>query len=561
MIFRSRGTVAALLLIAAPACAGTIVEERGLSDYVQGRHASAIGELGRAATEMEVALGLSPNDPHLLRTAFDFAVAAGDEGLAVGTARRLAAVDRFDSGVALLLAADAVKRRNWKAMDTEIEAMSETGFAKVVSPILRAWAFEAQGKTSQARAALGEIGGDSFARNYLTEHRAHIAAATRDWDTAAAAYRQLIEGDEGRNVRARLALAGVLQRRGQEEQARLALADAQKTPEVLRAQAAFADGKKLTEWPEDARAGVATMMARMAADLTRERTVPLALVLARAATWLDPENGNGWLLVSQLLQRSEQYEAALAAARQVPPGDALAGYARGQEAALLIESGEEESALGLLKVAANAPAARAEDWIRLGDALGRAERHRDAAAAYGEAIERQDEDSEIVWQLHFLRGASLEQAGDWETARPILERALELDPDQAVTLNYLGYALLDRGERQDEAIKLIEKAHRLEPDDGHITDSLGWAQYRLGDYETAVKTLERAIADVPGDPTINEHLGDAYWQVGRRLEARYRWRAALGAEPGEEAKTRLEAKLDFGFERAVAMLGGDPARP
>ena len=44
---------------------------------------------------------------------------------------------------------------------------------------------------------------------------------------------------------------------------------------------------------------------------------------------------------------------------------------------------------------------------------------------------------------------------------------------------------------------------------------------------------------------ISEHLGDAYWAAGRRIDARYAWRAALVQADEGEAK-RLTAKIDFG---------------
>src|SRR3546814_4313939 len=40
--------------------------------------------------------------------------------------------------------------------------------------------------------------------------------------------------------------------------------------------------------------------------------------------------------------------------------------------------------------------------------------------------------------LWLQKGGALEQAGDWENARPALEKALELAPNEPIVLNYLG---------------------------------------------------------------------------------------------------------------------------
>jgi Flp pilus assembly protein TadD len=79
-------------------------------------------------------------------------------------------------------------------------------------------------------------------------------------------------------------------------------------------------------------------------------------------------------------------------------------------------------------------------------------------------------------------------------------------------------------------------------------------QLRAGDVDRAVVTLERAVGLEPQDATIMGHLGDALWQQGRRIEARFRWRHALGLEPDDEQKRGLQARLDYGLDAAPAML-------
>src|SRR3546814_16901829 len=81
--------------------------------------------------------------------------------------------------------------------------------------------------------------------------------------------------------------------------------------------------------------------------------------------------------------------------------------------------------------------------------------------------------------------------GDWGRAEPDLRKAMELAPDQAVVLNYLGYALLDRNLNLDEEQRLIEKASALRPRDGAITDSPAWVYFQRGDFLRAIALLEQ----------------------------------------------------------------------
>src|SRR5205823_650632 len=72
------------------------------------------------------------------------------------------------------------------------------------------------------------------------------------------------------------------------------------------------------------------------------------------------------------------------------------------------------------------------------------------------------------WALFYSRGIALERSGQWKLSETDLLHALELKPDQALVLNYLGYSWIDRGENLDRGLKMIEKAVELRPEDGYI---------------------------------------------------------------------------------------------
>ncbi len=546
------GVLIGAVALSAPAAATAIGAESDYGSYVRGHLALADGELDRAAQYFAGALAYAPDDPQLLRQTFDLAIASGDEALAVKVGERLARQDRFDSGVALVIVAEALKRRDWKAASDAVARLSDAGFGSFIGPIIDAWMLEARGKRDKALRRLQVDALDGFARSYVVEHRAHMLFRDRQYAEAAAIYDELASGDAGRNVRMLIAAAAAWQAAGDMARATERLDRAGGHPDVDAARAALARGKPIAGIPRSANAGVALLALRMAADLSRERPVPVAMTLARIATFLAPEEPASWLLTSELLARAERYHSALAAVRRIAADSPAAPLARGQEAALLASTERAPEALRLLEDAARSDGATAGDWGRFGEALAAAQRYGDAAAAFDRAIALSKPGADDLWRLHFLHGSALEQAGRWDEAEPVLRRALAAQPNDASLLNYLGYSLLDRGVAMAEARRLIEKAHELAPDDGFITDSLGWAQYAAGEYDAAVKTLERAVASVPDDPVIAEHLGDAYWRVGRRLEARHRWKAALDSNPKPEQVRQLAAKYDFGLDIALA---------
>ena len=164
-----------------------------------------------------------------------------------------------------------------------------------------------------------------------------------------------------------------------------------------------------------------------------------------------------------------------------------------------------------------------------------------AADTFGAAIPKE------YWQIHYVRGMSYEQLGDWKKAETDLKAALDFQPDHPLILNYLGYAWADQGVNLEESLRLIRKAASLEPDDGYIADSLGWVLYRMGRYKEAVPPLERAAQLLPYDPVINDHLGDAYWKAGRKLEARFQWSRAQNYSDDPSLITTIGVKLENGL--------------
>jgi tetratricopeptide (TPR) repeat protein len=99
----------------------------------------------------------------------------------------------------------------------------------------------------------------------------------------------------------------------------------------------------------------------------------------------------------------------------------------------------------------------------------------------------------------------------------------------------------EHGIHLPEARKLIERAVELEPQNGAYLDSLGWVRFRLNDLEGAKTALLRAAERMPSDPTVQEHLGDIQAKLGRKTEAVALWRKSLTLSPDEPEK--IEKKI------------------
>jgi tetratricopeptide (TPR) repeat protein len=117
--------------------------------------------------------------------------------------------------------------------------------------------------------------------------------------------------------------------------------------------------------------------------------------------------------------------------------------------------------------------------------------------------------------------------GNFVTARKLIEKILEENPNDAHALNFLGYSLLERNEEMEFAYECIKKAVELKPDDGYIRDSLGWFYYKTGRYELALAEMKKAWKLVGEDYIIAKHLAMAYEKVNELTKAKELYEEAI----------------------------------
>jgi tetratricopeptide (TPR) repeat protein len=176
-----------------------------------------------------------------------------------------------------------------------------------------------------------------------------------------------------------------------------------------------------------------------------------------------------------------------------------------------------------------------------------------AVATFEEALREAqlDQDNEIVnAKFYFNYGVTAEQAGLYEKAADLLRRSIALDPTNAAeAYNYLGYMWADQNMHLDEAKEMIERALQIEPNNGSYLDSLGWVEFKQGKFDQALADLLRAVKNLDReDPIVFEHIGDTYLKLNRVPEALESWQKALALDP----KNR---KLAEKIESTKTMIG------
>lgn len=146
-------------------------------------------------------------------------------------------------------------------------------------------------------------------------------------------------------------------------------------------------------------------------------------------------------------------------------------------------------------------------------------------------------------ELLYSRGLYASDEGLIDLAEQDFRLILEQKPNDADTLNALGYTLADQTERYQEAFELIKAAYDMKPDNAAILDSMGWVNYRLGNFELALSYLQKAIAK-SNDDEIAAHLGEVLWVSGETGRAREVWQRALKDFPGSTKLSEVMRRLD-----------------
>jgi outer membrane biogenesis lipoprotein LolB/Tfp pilus assembly protein PilF len=124
--------------------------------------------------------------------------------------------------------------------------------------------------------------------------------------------------------------------------------------------------------------------------------------------------------------------------------------------------------------------------------------------------------------LLYTYAISAEKAGRIDVMEKTLREILRQHPNDANSLNALGYSLADRNIKLPEAFILISKAHQLSPKDAFIIDSLGWVNFRLNKNTLALEQLQQAFTMKP-EADIAAHTGEVLWVMNRRSEAEEIW--------------------------------------
>ncbi|HTB91510.1 MAG TPA: tetratricopeptide repeat protein [Candidatus Sulfotelmatobacter sp.] len=281
----------------------------------------------------------------------------------------------------------------------------------------------------------------------------------------------------------------------------------------------------------------------------------------------DEEDRRSRLMVMDTYRQARDLPKALQAGKE-----ALAKYPddtsiRSSLAMMLGEAQQPDEAVKLLQAGLKGGAGDRETYLNYAQIYERSHRFKEAeeAARKAESLAIQPADNELAW---LILGAIFERQKQYDKAEEEFKKVIDVNPKNAMVLNYYGYMLADRGIRLDEAHDMIQRALDLEPYNGAYLDSLGWAYYKQNKLDQAELTLRKALERESHDPTIREHLGDVLAKQGRMElavaeweKSLNEWHRALPADMEEDKVAEVEKKLSQNKHRVAQKTPPADAKP
>jgi tetratricopeptide (TPR) repeat protein len=216
----------------------------------------------------------------------------------------------------------------------------------------------------------------------------------------------------------------------------------------------------------------------------------------------------------------------------------------------MADDGKGDQGVDLAKSALKGNAEDRDTYVFLSNIYARLKRWKEAEDALVEADKLAGRPEEKGY-VQFAQGALYERQKKYDQAEQAFRQVLKQDPNNGMTLNYLGYMMADHGMHLEEALVMIKRAVELDPQNGAYLDSLGWVYFKLGNFDEAEDNLRRAAEKTPNDATIQDHLGELYAKTGKLKLATVHWERALdewnksvAGDVDQQDVSRVQKKLE-----------------
>ena len=253
---------------------------------------------------------------------------------------------------------------------------------------------------------------------------------------------------------------------------------------------------------------------------------------------------NALIAAKQNPAATEPIETILSVLRSHPTGE----YVQPATAVIVHVYGQEKL-LSLSKPLIEACPKSWQIYNVLGSACLSAEppRYEEALRMFQTSLQHSKHSLSRVEVLHGLARA-YDRLGQTKRLLGVYETLLSTDPNNALALNNLAYHYVVTLQDPQKAKPLIERALRLDPSNPFLADTYAWVLAKMGKYDEAVSIL-RDVVSVPNiGSDVLYHMGYVLEKKGSLREAEEYYQRALSKLEGKSSDP-LNKVLKAALER------------
>ena len=532
----------------------TIGDNSDYGNFLAAEYASLNFQPRTAVKYLEQVVENDPNNPTIIRDAYNMYAVDGDIKKAAFYAEKtLKDHPEYFIPAYICITEDIQNKKFDKALNV-IEKLNNNSFNLFIKPFVTAWLYVGKGDFKSAYKVMEPLAKEQVFLAIYNFNVAMIADMEKDYEKAKKHYITALNNTSGLSLTAVKLLGKRIGELGEEKLSADILEKYREINFLIN------NSVELTyddTPPISLKYAVAEIYTSLASVIPSSDVYnrDFATIFYNLALYLYPDFSLSKIFLADTLSSNDKEEANRIYA-SIKENDEFYLAAQLKIARNYAESGDTDKAEKTFEMLAERFPTIVEPYSEMGDYYRMASEYEKAEKKYAKALERVKKTDKVYWALLYSKGICLERMKRWKEAEADLKEALELNPNNAYILNYLGYCWLDRGINLEKAFQMIKQAYEMTKNDGHITDSLAWAFYLSGNYDYALQFMEKAVTLQPGNSVINDHLGDIYWELKRYNEARYQWKKALELDTDLEDGDRenIKKKIKYGKAKNVPKL-------
>ncbi len=432
----------------------------------------------------------------------------------------------------------AFKAGRYAEAEDHFKGSAAHPIGELTNALALAWITQAQEKSDDALNALEAPKLPDWTSSFVRYHRALLADVAGRAADARTTYGQIPKGDQ-RILRVALAFAASAANAGDRKLAQgILMAHLEKSragghPQVQALLAEIEAGKRPQLLVSTATEGMSELFFGLGELLASDSgSLGIGVIFLQFSLYLNPNSTFSLVALAVSQEASKRYVDANTTYDRIPKGTPLEIPIEIKKAVNLTQLKKVDEAQSLLEALSRQYPRDVRPLETLGNIMRANNRFPEAVDYYTKAIALVGKPEARHWAYFYARGASYERLKKLPQAEADLRRALQLSPDQADTLNYLGYTWVDHNRyleeragahREGRPAQARQRLHRGQPGLGALPPRqlpAGGEAPRAGRYPA------------PGRPHPQRSPGRCLLARGPRA------RGALPVDAGPDAEAR-----------------------